>query len=135
MIFHSDQGSQYASNDFVNLLKAFKVIQSMSRPGDVYDILFASYKLECVPNKGFTTRQQAWQETFEYTDAFYNRQLPHAALGYLTPANTLLVYLNHFSTRWGTVHVVPSVSSWARNGRTSSTTPSSSRSQEYAIVF
>jgi hypothetical protein len=80
-------------------------------------------------------RQEARQETFEYTDAFYNRQLPHAALGYLTPANTLLVYLNHFSTRWGTVHVVPSVSSWARNGRTSSTTPSSSRSQEYAIVF
>jgi hypothetical protein len=98
-------------------------------------LLFASYKLECVPNKGFTTRQQAWQETFEYIDAFYNRQLPHAALGYLTPANTLLVYLNHFSTRWGTVHVVLSVSSWARNGRTSSTTPSSSRSQEYAIVF
>jgi transposase InsO family protein len=56
MIFHSDQGSQYASNDFVNLLKAFKVIQSMSRPGDVYDILFASYKLECVPNKGFARK-------------------------------------------------------------------------------
>jgi hypothetical protein len=37
-------------------------------------LLFASYKLECVPNKGFTTRQQAWQETFEYIDAFYNRQ-------------------------------------------------------------
>jgi len=65
----------------------------------------------------------------------YNQQRLHAALAYLTPANTLLVYLNHFSTRWGTVHVVPSVSSWARNGRTSSTTPSSSRSQEYAIVF
>ncbi len=51
----------------------------MSRPGDVYDnaameSFFASYKLECVPNKGFATRQQAWQETFEYIEMFYNRQ-------------------------------------------------------------
>ncbi len=80
----------------------------MSRPGDVYDnaameSFFASYKLECVLNRGFATRQQAWQETFEYIEMFYNRQRLHAALGYLTSANTLLVYLNHFSAEWGTV--------------------------------
>ena len=28
----------------------------------------------CVPNKGFATRQQAWQEMFEYIEVFYNRQ-------------------------------------------------------------
>ena len=95
-------------------------------------LLFASYKLECVPNKGVHH-----SPTSMAGDVRIHRCLlqPAAQLGYLTPANTLLVYLNHFSTKWGTVHVVPSVSSWARNGRTSSTTPSSSCSQEYAIVF
>lgn len=31
ILFHSDKGSQYASNDFVKLLKTNKLVQSMSR--------------------------------------------------------------------------------------------------------
>ncbi len=85
LLFHSDRGSQYASNDFVERLGAFEVMQSMSRAADVYDnavmeSFFASYKLECVPERGFDTRQQAWSETFEYIEVFYNRQRLHAAL-------------------------------------------------------
>ena len=91
LLFHSDRGGQYASDDFVELIGVFEVTQSMSRAADVYDnavmeSFFASYKLECVPANGFATRQQARSETFEYIEVFYNRQRLHATLGYLTPA-------------------------------------------------
>jgi transposase InsO family protein len=91
LLFHSDRGGQYASDDFVDLIGVFEVTQSMSRAADVYDnavmeSFFASYKLECVPAQGFETRQQAKRETFEYIEVFYNRQRLHSTLGYLTPA-------------------------------------------------
>ena len=86
LLFHSDRGSQYAGNDFVERLGAFEVMQSMSRVADVYvnavmERFFASYKLECAPERGlFDMRQQAWSETFQYIKVFYNRQRLHAAL-------------------------------------------------------
>ena len=36
-ILHSDQGVQYASTDFLKVLKAYGFTQSMSRKGDCYD--------------------------------------------------------------------------------------------------
>ena len=93
LLFHSDRGGQYASADFVDLIGTFEVTQSMSRAADVYDnavmeSFFSGYKLECVPEKGFDTRQQARSETFdaERIEVFYNRQRLHSTLGYLTPA-------------------------------------------------
>ena len=91
LLFHSDRGGQYASNDFVDLLGLFEVTQSMSRAREVYDnavmeSFFASYKAECVPANGFETRAQAKSETFEYIEVFYNRQRLHATLDYRTPA-------------------------------------------------
>jgi len=92
LLFHSDRGGQYASDDFVDLIGVFEVTQSMSRAADaeVYDTavresFFASYKTECVPADGFETPQQAKSETFEYIEVFYNRQRLHSTLGYLTP--------------------------------------------------
>jgi len=90
LLFHSDRGSQYASDDFVDLIGVFEVTQSMSRAGEVYDnavmeSFFASYKTECVPADGFETRAQAKSETFEYIEVFYNRQRLHSTLSYLTP--------------------------------------------------
>lgn len=37
LIFHSDRGVQYASDDFRQLLKTFDVIQSMSGKGNCCD--------------------------------------------------------------------------------------------------
>ena len=36
VLLHSDQGVQYSSAGYCNLLKEYNVIQSMSRAGDVY---------------------------------------------------------------------------------------------------
>jgi putative transposase len=90
LLFHSDRGSQYASDDFIDLIGIFEVTQSMSRAGEVYDnavmeSFFAGYKMECVPAYGFETHQQARSETFEYIEVFYNRKRLHSSLGYLTP--------------------------------------------------
>ena len=93
LLFHSDQGSQFASDDFVDLIGVFDITQSMSRAADCWDnavaeSFFASYKAECLPQDslGFDTRSQAKSETFEYIEVFYNRKRLHATLGYLTPA-------------------------------------------------
>lgn len=91
LLFHSDRGGQYASDDFTDLIGVFDITQSMSRRADCWDnavaeSFFASYKGECVPEGGFDTRVQANSETFEYIEVFYNRQRLHSTLGYLTPA-------------------------------------------------
>jgi hypothetical protein len=51
MIFHSDRGSQYASNDFRDVLDNHGVLPSMSRKGNCWDnavteTLFGSLKVE-----------------------------------------------------------------------------------------
>jgi transposase InsO family protein len=91
LVFHSDQGSQFASDDFVDLIGLFEVTQSMSRKAQcldnaVMESFFASYKAECLPESGaFTTHAQATSETFEYIEVFYNRQRYHSTLNYATP--------------------------------------------------
>ena len=37
LIIHSDQGSQYSSRDYSNLVKKLGLVQSMSRRGNCYD--------------------------------------------------------------------------------------------------
>ena len=93
LMFHSDRGGQYASDDFVDLIGVFDITQSMSRKADCWDnavaeSFWASYKAECLPEDGndFDTRAQAKTETFEYIEVFYNRKRIHSTLGYLTPA-------------------------------------------------
>lgn len=97
MLFHSDQGSQYASDDFTDLLGVFEITQSMSRTANCWDnavaeSFFASYKLECVPIGGFDTRLNARIETFDDIEVFYNRQRLHATLDYVTPVEFERIY-------------------------------------------
>ncbi|SCZ11248.1 putative transposase [Alkaliphilus peptidifermentans DSM 18978] len=91
LIFYSDRGSQYCSNDFKDLLKVNHVSQSMSRKGNPYDNacaenFFSCLKCECTNFYSFRTREAAKQAIFEYIEVYYNRQRRHAALGWITPA-------------------------------------------------
>jgi len=90
LIFHSDRGVQYCSNDFKDLLKANRISQSMSRKGNPYDNacdenFFCCLKCECINFYYFKTREEAKLAIFEYTEVYYNRQRRHAALGWVTP--------------------------------------------------
>jgi putative transposase len=90
LIFHSDRGSQYASNAVQSLLKENSFIQSMSRKGNCYDnavaeSFFNTLKTELVYNCNFSTRLEAQNYIFDYIEIFYNRQRMHSYLNYLTP--------------------------------------------------
>jgi len=90
LIFHSDRGVQYAGDDFCELLKTFKVIQSMSGKGNCYDnavaeSFFHTLKTELVYHETYRTRWEARASLFEYIEIFYNRFRKHSALGYKSP--------------------------------------------------
>lgn len=90
LIFHSDRGSQYASDRFTMVLRSHGIIQSMSGKGNCYDnavaeSFFHTLKTELVYLEGYETRAEARQSIFEYIEVFYNRVRRHSALGYKSP--------------------------------------------------
>jgi transposase InsO family protein len=92
LLLHSDQGVQYANNDFQKLLAKHKAISSMSRTGDVYDnapaeSFFATLKRELIHFRNYRTRDEARADIFEFIEVFYNRQRLHSALQYSSPAD------------------------------------------------
>jgi putative transposase len=90
LIFHSDRGVQYASHVFTEMLKKYKVKQSMSRKGNCWDNavaenFFKILKSELVKHAEFTSVLHAKSELFEFIEIWYNRKRKHSALGYKTP--------------------------------------------------
>jgi len=91
LLHHSDRGSQYASEDYQKLLKAYGMQASMSRKGDCWDnapmeSFFHTLKTELTHHKKYRTREEARRDIFEYIEVFYNRQRFHSSLGYKSPA-------------------------------------------------
>jgi len=89
LIFHSDRGSQYCSDDFQATLKAWSMRSSMSRKGNCWDnapteSLWGRLKTACVHGRRFHTRDQARQAVMDWL-AFYNHSRLHSALGYVSP--------------------------------------------------
>jgi transposase InsO family protein len=89
LIFHSDQGSPYASEDHQKLLAAHGITSSMSRRGNCYDNAameswFSTYKSEL--GERFATDAETQDKTFDYIECFYNTTRRHSALDYMSPA-------------------------------------------------
>jgi putative transposase len=89
-IFHSDRGSQYTSNQFMNILSAYGIKQSFSRvgkPGDNAwsESFFATLKKECIHFRHFATRDELRQVLFAWIHCFYNSKRVQERLGYLPP--------------------------------------------------
>ena len=95
LIFNSDQGAQFTSEAFTQMLQEQGVRVSMDGKGRYLDNIFVerlwrSIKYEEVYLKAYQTVAEARTGINAYLE-FYNRQRPHQALGYRTPAQ---VYQN-----------------------------------------
>ena len=90
LLWHTDRGSQYASDSHKDLLKKYGIIQSMSRKGNCWDnavseSFFHSLKTELIYHENFKTKAQANEMIFEYIEIFYNRQRLHSYNNYMSP--------------------------------------------------
>ena len=90
LMHHSDQGSQYTSEQFQRLMADHGITCSMSRSGFVWDnaameSFFSSMKTERTARKVYRTRDQARADVFDYIERFYNPRRRHSTLDYLSP--------------------------------------------------
>ena len=90
LLHHSDQGSQYTSEQFQRLMADNGVTCSMSRSGNCWDnaameSFFSSLKTERIAKKLYRSRAQAKADVFDYIECFYNPTRRHSTLGYLSP--------------------------------------------------
>jgi len=92
-IFHTDRGSQYASDLIKSSIKMYGAEQSMSRKGNCYDnsaqeSFFGTLKKECIyrlPKK--VSFSELEYILFDYIEIFYNRKRRHSTLGFNSPMN------------------------------------------------
>ncbi|WP_431810088.1 IS3 family transposase [Jejubacter sp. L23] len=90
VIVHSDQGSQYGSDDWQRFCRANHLAPSMSRRGNCWDnavaeSFFSSLKKERIRKRIYKTRELARADIFDYIEVFYNRARRHSHLGGVSP--------------------------------------------------
>jgi putative transposase len=90
LVHHSDRGTQYASNEYVNVLKKYQMIPSMSRPGNPYDnasceSFMKTLKREEIYANKYKDLDHLRMNIEEFIDEYYNRYRLHSALGYRPP--------------------------------------------------
>ncbi|MCT2386454.1 IS3 family transposase [Erwinia pyrifoliae] len=90
VIVHSDQGSQYGSDDWQRFCRANNLVPSMSRRGNCWDnavaeSFFSSLKKERIRKRMYKTRDLARADIFDYIEVFYNRARRHSHLGGVSP--------------------------------------------------
>ncbi|WP_148265849.1 IS3 family transposase [Oceanimonas sp. GK1] len=90
LLFHSDQGSQYRSEEVMRWLTTRGITISMSRRGNCWDnacseSFFALLKKEWTHPLGMLGRDEMADEVRYYTDEYYPKVRRHMALGGITP--------------------------------------------------
>jgi putative transposase len=90
VLIHSDQGSQYGSDDWLRFCRANKLEPSVSRRGNCWDnavaeSFFSSLKKERVKKRIYKTRDLARADIFDYIKMFYNQSRRHSHLGGVSP--------------------------------------------------
>jgi transposase InsO family protein len=90
LILHSDQGIQYASDEFRTMLRNYGVTQSMSRKGNCYDnapmeSFIHTLKSEMICFEKFNSRKEAENAIKSYIEDFFIRIRLHSSLNYKSP--------------------------------------------------
>ena len=90
LIHHSDRGSQYASNDYTELLKAHRIDISMSRKGNPWDkatceSFMQTLNYEEVHCNEYRDLAEARASIHQFLEKVYNQKRLHSALGYVPP--------------------------------------------------
>ncbi len=89
-IIHSNQGSQYSSDDWLRFCRTNNLEPSMSRRGNCWDnavaeSFFSSLKKERIKKRIYKNRKLAIEDVSDYIDMFYNRTRRHQHLGGVSP--------------------------------------------------
>lgn len=89
LIHHSDRGTQYASADYISMLKLSGITPSMTESGNPKDNAMAerinsTVKNELLHGKTFTSIEQV-SKAIDKAIAFYNSERPHSSIDWHTP--------------------------------------------------
>jgi len=90
VLVHSDQGTQYGSDDWHRFCRDHGLEPSMSRRGNCWDnavaeSFFGSLKRERVHRRNYKTVGEARADVFDYIEMFYNPRRRHSHLGDVSP--------------------------------------------------
>lgn len=89
-IHHSDQGVQYAANEYVKLLQQHQVKISMAEVGAAWqngyaERLMRTIKEEEVNLSEYRNFTEVYQQIEQFLEDVYTKKRIHSSLGYLTP--------------------------------------------------
>jgi len=101
VVFHTDRGSQYTSQEFSKVCRSFGVRQSMGRTGICFDnaaaeSFFATLKRELVHRYQWESAGDLHQSLFQWIESWYNRRRRHTSIGMKTPRQA---YIDHINDR------------------------------------
>lgn len=90
VLVHSDQGSQFTSDDWRSFLSSHHMVPSMSRRGNCHDnavaeSFFSALKKERIKRRIYPSREAARADVFDYIEMFYNPIRRHGSAGDLSP--------------------------------------------------
>ena len=96
-IHHSDQGVQYAANDYVQLLEKNAIAISMAGVGKAYENGYAerlmrTIKEEEVDLSEYCNFNEVYERIEDFLEEVYMKKRIHSALSYLTPSE--------FESKW-----------------------------------
>lgn len=98
LIFHSDHGSQFTSDDFRKETDKFHILQSFSAKGHPYDnavmeCFFKYLKKEETNRRSYQSLDSLNISLFSYINGFYNSSRPHSHNNGLSPDQRELQFI------------------------------------------